>query len=491
MPYKLPSLFCVFVFSFAFLCTVSTRAVADELDLRDSQYGKAIQEKSQVLRSGNEGTVKLTRCTLDTATQIINVALEIQPRHSWGEVRWTDYFSFPPVENTESLRIDLPVIGVNWQYNLRTNRVTGGVDVDLGERKAEILGRKLKWDFGKVRLSTEQIKRLMEGDLSSLAESIPNVAGITKDLTDKYDEAKAEVEQEFGANNVYFASKEPFVNECRPSKIGEYAISLIVSGGATGDAIMGQLTEIAEAEAANIRSWLETKGIAASNEVASAIMAGSPVVLPEYYLAIKWMPVEYRSRTYAFGNALTPSISETHGAFYIVVAPRPAGAPARPDFSGYDQGPIGTSGPVGPQQMPNRPHRNHLPVPFAEDLVRDTMYSDRKPAADPGAEYTITIHNHFTRHVHVGILRGAESHDRLRSEDPSVGVYLKCMAPDTKRETNARGNSERVIGVWDCESGTMLGATTLRVDRSLVIVISESGFDRSVRIAATQTYEGD
>jgi|GEM_PF-4986314 len=443
---------------------------------------------------GNEGTAELAVCELDSQTGRLMVKVDIHPKHVWETIRWTDYLSIPPVDNSQEIGIDLPVKSVVWSYDPNTGKANAGFEVNLGSRSATVMGRKLKWDFGKIKFSTEQVERLMEGDLSALTESVPNVAGITKSLSNDYEDSVRRVYQKYGKENVYFASKNPFVDECRPSKVGEIAVSLIASGGATADAIMRDLSSLAEGELSAVAQWLSTKGVASAETVAATILSGKGAVVPEYYLALKWMPIEYRSDTSSFGNRITPVIKETHGAFYIVVQPRGQGQSPDPDSTGYNQGPLAGVPAVppvnSPQQLPIGGHV-HEPVPYGDDLVRQTWGGSGVGVSDARVGFAIDIHNHTSRRVHAIVLRGGIVHDVARDPAPDWGLHGECIAPDNKRSTTARGVGERVVAVWDCETGQLIASASVVVRSNLSIVISEEANGRYFRIAAAMNYQGD
>jgi hypothetical protein len=427
--------------------------IMGEHNLLDTPYANSINARlGELFTVGNEGRTSLEKLIIDDITNEIKGRIKATAAHSWGKIVWTDYFSFPSVDNEQDIGVSVTAVA-DFIFNLETKAVAAGIHIPLGERSVTIFGRKYKWDFGELRISADQIKRISNGDIMALTESIPNLGILTKEFDDEYDETHATLNDKYGADNVYLARKDPFVNTLRPSKGFDIAVSAIATSGATAPLIMKELVDLALGELQSVTEWLQDRGIAAAQSVAQAILNGKGVKVPDFYLAVKWMPIRYRSRTLFLNENATPWIEETHGAFYIVVRQRNGGASqVSPD--GFD---VGTIGGI------DNPGTLHPPSLSDQGEPQHTMDILGSPARDDNAHFDLHIENLTDIKIRVVVLRG--------TENPNFSETL--LEPNATKQTHPTGVSERLIGVWAESDDRLLLAVALWIDQDLHISVGK------------------
>lgn len=438
-----------------FLCSAAN---AEKLDLKDKPFAKKVAERLSQLAIGNEGVCEFQQLHFDSETKEIYGKVKFRVSHNWGTVKWKDYFSIPPVNNEKEIGVSAEAFG-DFLYNMETGSVGAGLELPLGDRSVTVLGKKYSWDFGKIKVSAEQISRALEGELFALADSIPTFGVISRKGSNDYQSVRDQIEQKYGGSDfVYFARKDPFVDAVRPSKGLEYVTSMVVTLGASSTQIMRSVSNLALGELNMVRDWLADRGIAEASDVAKSILEGEAVQIPDYYLAVNWIPIEYRSRVYV-GNGsqqVGPVIRESHGAFYIVLKRKNPGDSTKTDSDGFDRGPI-----------PGNQHANQVEpgeIDWNQQRPNRQGYPLGQLARSANDVYEIDVENRSKLSVHVIITRGFPTH----------GAAHPTLGPGQTHHTHAGGASERIVGVWECNTGRLLTFASVYIDRDMDITVLQS-----------------
>jgi len=433
-------------------------AHAEKLDLKGKPFAERVANRLSQLAIGNQGECAFERLHFDSETKEIYGKIKFRVSHNWGTIKWKDYFSIPPVNNKKEIGVSAEAFG-DFLYNMQTGSVGAGLELPLGERSVTVLGKKYSWNFGKIKVSAEQISRTLEGELFALADSIPTFGVISRENSNDYNTVRNQIEQQHGGPEyVYFARKDPFVDAVRPSKGLEYATSMVVTLGASSTQIMQSLSNLALGELDMVHQWLLDRGIAGASDIAKSILEGEAVQIPDYYLAVNWIPIEYRSRVYV-GNGsqqVGPVIRENHGAFYIVLKRKNAGAPTKIDDDGFDRGPI-----------PGNQHANQTEsgqIDWDDQLPGSYGYPLGQLAQSPNDVYELDIFNKTKKSLHVIITRGFPTH----------GAAHPTLQPGQTHHTHAGGASERVVAAWECDTGRLLTFGSVYIDRDMDITVRQA-----------------
>ncbi len=258
------------------------------IDLKNQNCGKEVEKELKRMAQGNEGDAGLDALTFDPKTGEVRGEGWVQHKHVW---RYT----------VLGARQHQTVYDWTWRgsfkFNVFTGEGRGTFDVGRG-----------------VKVKTETIERLLKGDITAILELVPN-PGFKKKMWNEYAALVADYERRYGRGNVYFAS-ERFVDWASPETAGQRVISLVASGGASGGAIMAEVSQEAMRELTALTAWLRAKGEREAEATARAILTGRRVDFP--FLALKWQTVGYFSQNYLLGNKVGPEIRSTHAAFAIV-----------------------------------------------------------------------------------------------------------------------------------------------------------------------------
>lgn len=301
-------------------------ANAAEIDLKPTAVGKSLEGaiRAVIPTIGNQGAVELTRLTFNTETREVKGSITVRAKHSWGTVR----VPAPTPTNPRRTRdIDVAVDAQgsgDFTYNAETGEVSADITIPLGERSINVLGQKYEWDFGEVKIRSDVIRRVLDGDLFAYLETIPSLGLSSKELRNDYEKIKKEKEQQFGVGNVIIARKK-FVDEVKPSAALNDIISLILTAGASSEAIAKRLANLLEQEGNYIAVELQKKGVREAQQILPRLLKGEAVNLTDYYIAVHWQTIPFYSRTLILRRPVTEWIGETHGAYYIVIQRRNGG----------------------------------------------------------------------------------------------------------------------------------------------------------------------
>jgi hypothetical protein len=423
-----------------------------ELDFRTTPYAEdLLWQFESLMRIGNQGSTEWEKLSYDTETRELTGRLAIKAKHSWGTISWTDYFSIPPVKNKVDLAVEATAKG-EFLYKLETGQMGAGFRVPLGERSVTAFGQKYSWNFGEVRLSGEQIKRILDGDLTAFVDSIPTLGFFTKEHQNDYQATRERLDLKYGAGNVYLCRKQ-VVDQLAASKGFNYIVSLIATAGQSSGSIMRSLGSLATAEVGNFADWLQQRGVAQAQQVAGEILAGEGVRIQNYYVALKWTPIEYRNRA-LFANEVpvTPWLRENHGAFYVIVKARNPGDQSNVDSDGFDRGPHG-----GDDFPDRRPNGQIAP----EDSNRPFFEGVGIDASDPEKQFELDVFNKTGRKIRVTIVRGANDPD----------LFSRTIQPGDSHHTHGLGISERILGVWELDRGRLTLVAPVVIDQDLHIIV--------------------
>jgi hypothetical protein len=186
------------------------------------------------------------------------------------------------------------------------------------------------------------IKSLLEGDFVQALDLIPNFGLVKRDISSDYDEQQQKYFDEYGKENVYFASRD-FVRWATPETAGRWIVELIATGGAAADGIAKDAEERVLKEITNIEDWLTGKAVGTVEAIAKKLIAGQPPGIPNVTIKLWWQKVMYKSTLFISGNQVGGSIPVGHGAFVFIwmdqgkekqVKPIPNSGVLRPEASG-------------------------------------------------------------------------------------------------------------------------------------------------------------
>lgn len=307
------------------LCVSS--AFGETVNLKDKPYFKLVDNGIKRLSIGNNGAAELTDLIYDTNSYEIRGKINVRVAHSWGTVGMWNPFRM----KREETDVGVDASGdAEFYYNTRTRKFGGKLEVPLGERSTNVFGQNYKWNFGSVKLDSDIIMRAIEGDIGALFEAIPNLGTTSKEFENNYASVSQARKRQYGGERYCYFASPKFAEEVKPSSAAGKALSLIVSGGASSEAIAKELSDLMLAEVENISKWLKELAKDEAQNYARELIQGRGVRLKDYFIAVKWQTLEYRSRTLILQQP-TPWISENHGAFYIVIMPQdPNGNPIIP-----------------------------------------------------------------------------------------------------------------------------------------------------------------
>ena len=135
---------------------------------------------------GNEGSTELTRLTLDTDSGTIQGEIDVRARQHWGSIdvpapTWNDPFHVDHIE----VAVDASASG-SFGYDVKADRVVGGISIPLGERSVSVGGQRYAWNFGEISIPADRLLRIFQGDLIAALECIPNLGLVRKEFKNEY-----------------------------------------------------------------------------------------------------------------------------------------------------------------------------------------------------------------------------------------------------------------------------------------------------------------
>ena len=284
---------------FWLLTGCSHEAVAQTQDLRNTNGGRELLKVLKQLAQGNERSAGVDSLTADLRSGKVSGSVWIRHRQKIGKVGGTagDLLSRANV-SPEVIAYDLTMRG-NFAFNPKQG--TGHITIDLGRG---------------VKLDTKTVERLLDGDLSVVADAYPTFGFLEKRLWNDYDAIRRTYDERYGRGNVYVASKR-FVDWATPETAGRWVVTAIATAGtAAVTSALRESQNMSMKEAAEIGVWLQAKGIRESAAVVRSILSGERVDWP--YLAVKWQVVSYYSQNLVAGKLVGPQIPVSHAAFVLI-----------------------------------------------------------------------------------------------------------------------------------------------------------------------------
>ena len=112
----------------------------------------------------------------------------------------------------EVIAYDLTMRG---SFAFNPKRGTGHLTLDLGRG---------------VKFDTTKVERLLEGDLSVVADAYPTLGFLEKRLWNDYDTIRRTYDERYGRGNAYVASKR-FVDWATPETAGRWVLTAIATAG--------------------------------------------------------------------------------------------------------------------------------------------------------------------------------------------------------------------------------------------------------------------
>ncbi len=455
---------------FLFLGIYCSSVRAEELNLKKTPYGEKLSERlSYFVRIGNNGSTDLKQLKYNTDTYDLSGTIEVRVSHSWGKIVWTDYAVFPPKDRKREIEVSAKGEAA-FVFNLRSKDLSVGTRIPLGERSVRVLGKRYSWNFGHVGISADQMRRALDGDLTALVETIPTLGAYSKQHENDYHTTLKRLQAQYGKDNVYLASKQ-FVDRMKPSQVGNYVISLIATGGAIAPAIIGGMQKQFDRERSLLSTWFRRRAISNGEKIAADILDGKGVTIPHYHLTVKWITIDYRNRSgltvlpmkYASEGfkPITPWIKESHGAFYVLIKARTQGQNPQVDSRGFDADSL--SG----DDFPERRMKGRV----IGGVIQPSYPSDFRgmPAADHGMQFQLKVVNDTGLRLRIAILRGGH---------PEPVHWSRTLKPGEVAYAQPGGVSERVVGVWDREDGSLLLVKSLAIDKNMHIAISYDPVNR-------------
>lgn len=287
----------------------------DEIDLKSlPEVEKAVKAIEDALPdAGNCGAKRIDTLRFNVETLEVSADVTIVACHSWGRHRVCSNKYGVPFSRDCDVKGEKTVTA-KVVYNVESNRISG--NLNFGDVKiCDPFG--LGWceTLTRIKVDLERLQRALEGDLVAAIELIPSPAAIETQTRNEYDRIRQSKWDEYGRENVYFASRE-FVNWASAAKSAQWAAELALSGGTASAAIMVEVKAEAIKEVLALQRWLQTKGVTEAAEIAEALLSGKSTDYP--YIALKWQTVKYESRKRVVGKPVTPWIPVRHGAFYFV-----------------------------------------------------------------------------------------------------------------------------------------------------------------------------
>ena len=258
-----------------------------ELDLRNSRMGKTLLNWLEKFTQGNNAEQEIAVFTYNVNSRKLEVGLYARHRQSWkGGV---DLYSVTQ--------------RAGFWYDFQSS--SGDFEIDPGQLSP--------------RFNSKTLKKLSEGDLVGIAEtSSPTVIGkiVNSEHRNEYENRLSEFHSRYGADNVYFASKD-FVKWATPATLLKYAVNGVLTlGESIYPQLMADLQERAESERPELTRWLEARGVNNKYAVANELLSGQRPKSP--FLKFEIIPVRYSVREKPLNAITTEWRNVNHWAFVIV-----------------------------------------------------------------------------------------------------------------------------------------------------------------------------
>ncbi|WP_406695442.1 hypothetical protein V5E97_30910 [Singulisphaera sp. Ch08] len=261
------------------------------IDLRNTRMGLSLGRRLNSFAQGNKSEGEVRELTYNSRKRQLAVRLYVRHCHSWGKyVNPLGDTKLYEVRQTASLR-----------YNFGTN--TGNFDIEFGNWAPSIRSR--------------TVEQIAEGNLIAAAESlildaIGRAVGVER--VNKYNETTTKIQSRHGPQNIYFASQD-FVGWASPDNLRRYAISGIITGGASVSPTMRKVQQQSLKELSALAQWLSEKGLTGGDaqDVARNHLTGQPLRWP--FLKFDLAPVRYSARERNLG---TPWRHEDHLGFVVI-----------------------------------------------------------------------------------------------------------------------------------------------------------------------------
>ncbi len=332
-----------------------------DVDLRDTGMGRSLGRWLDTFAQGNQGDGRVDAFTFNVKTRRLPVRLTVKHAHSWGRIIPTQ----PPVDLysiTQRASLD---------YNFQNH--SGRMKVDLGRLAPPI--------------DTRTFERLSEGDLIAVGETLsPKVVGdiINYERVNKYDEVSRRLRSRYGSENVFLSSK-PFVDWASPDTLGKYAVTGVLTAGASVyPQFMRDVQRQAARELPALTTWLSRRGMDNAESVARELIRGDQPRWP--FLKFEIVPIRYSAREKPLGAFATPWRHIDHLGFVVIWDDRARSNPA-PDSR------IADAADQAANQIANG-IRDRLPPPVSRTTLKPR--NDRAPGRDAGeGTYAANLGIHY------------------------------------------------------------------------------------------------
>jgi hypothetical protein len=248
--------------------TAGSSPVQTTVDLKNSAVGKVLVKLLKSLAQGNKRSAGIDYLTLNKVTGELRGKFWVHHKHK-------------PVSGVTLYSLKQ---SASFTFNPLTMTATANVNLNLGRG---------------VLLPLQRIVDLL----------------VTVQRHDEYNQVRDSYVSQFGAGNVYFASKE-FVNYVSPGTFGQAFLDGLASGGTSVGQALQKAEDVALHEVNEVTAWLVLKGVSEAAATAKAILTGQKVDWP--FLAVKWQPVHYFTDIQVVGGIVKADIQVSHGAFALV-----------------------------------------------------------------------------------------------------------------------------------------------------------------------------
>lgn len=312
IPSRTKIMYCLllsFVFE-AFGVSFLASASAGIVDVANTKFGKKVCTYLDSKKVGNQGSTEC-QIVVDEETGNIHGDLVITAHHVWTKV-WN-----PATLKKVDVGVTATLSGF-FVYDVQRREVLDSqLRFEFGTLNA-ILGKSL--NVGTITLSVQTFIDLIEGnlDITELYRLIPNPAPqvFRVEHRNAYDAVKQSYANKYGAENIYFSSRE-FVGWANPVERGfDWGGQLLVTGGAAAGTIMNQVVSELQKESNSILSWLSRRGEQHAENLLVTLLSGGRFTWP--YLAAVWKPVKYEVRHLLFGRPVDNWIGVNHAGFVLI-----------------------------------------------------------------------------------------------------------------------------------------------------------------------------
>ena len=197
----------------------SREAVAQAQDLRNTNGGRELLKVLKSLAQGNERSAGIDSLTADLRSGKVSGSVWIRHRQKSAEVGGTagDLLRRANVSR-EVIAYDLTMRG-NFAFNPKQG--TGHLTLDLGRG---------------VKFDTKNVERLLEGDLSAVADAYPTLGFLEQRLWNDYDTIRPDIRRAAWPREC-LCRVERFVDWATPETAGRWVLTAIATAGTSGGRI--------------------------------------------------------------------------------------------------------------------------------------------------------------------------------------------------------------------------------------------------------------